>query len=574
MSSDSLAQLALSLLLSCAVAAAVAAQPPADLPPAERELADTVDPWGLAFSDQLARFRTHFAPRPDARFAVGLTHDLVKVWPVKYWYTGPAGESVPSGADRRAVMDRWALAGGTQGFQVVVLPRLGAEDATYTLSVDLDGAPDDRAESFREVFVRTARPAYPRFESERWPDPLLPESAAAVSGADCAVLWVDVHLAPATARRTVTVRVTVTDGQEQAGLDVPIRVVPAEGFDPKAFPLVAWFPRNKLDEEGYRRLCALVLAHHLQPLDALRGVWDAEHPERLDDLRAFLAEHGQRLFQVDTPQDDAFAALYAHLRDRGWVQDTLVYSNQDEPSADEFIARNIPFCQEVHQKYPGLRTFLASDGHPDIAQGCDIWMTDLSSSGYDPERDRTLEAPTLWHYYCHLPVRWQMRAPLVMAPNMQVDNPALEHRLALWMSDYYGARGVFIWAGAYYTFGDDFWQTLQLSEEPSPFPYAGVHNGNGFLVYPDPNDPQGTVPSLRLKVLRDALEDLALQALLRRQLERTDLSEEQRRPVAALLDPTPELFLRPQHFDRLPETLLRRREAMVRQLDALLPQDR
>jgi hypothetical protein len=42
-SSDSLAQLALSLLLSCAVAAAVAAQPPADLPPAERELVKQIE---------------------------------------------------------------------------------------------------------------------------------------------------------------------------------------------------------------------------------------------------------------------------------------------------------------------------------------------------------------------------------------------------------------------------------------------------------------------------------------------------------------------------------------------------
>ncbi len=578
------------MLLGLLVVAAAAAQaPPEDLPLEEQQLADTVDPWGLAFSDQLARFAAHFEPRPEARFAVGITHDLIKVWPVKYWYTGAAAPSRPRGAAAPVEeAERWALAGETQSLQVVVLPRTGSPAATYQVSVELHGADGDRVRVYREVFVRTAKPAYPRFESDRWPDPLLPETEATISGLDCAVFWVDVQLAPTAVGRTARARVTVTDGQEEGLAVVPIRVVPAGGFDPKAYPVVAWFPKHKLSPEGYRQLCALALEHHVQPADALVGLWDPAHPEAFDELRAFLSEHGQRLFQVDTPPlgsarggpagdpepaegpgDESFDSLYEHLRERDWLADTIVYSNQDEPSAEQFATMNIHFCQEVHRRYPGLRVFLASDRHPNMEQGCDIWMTDLSASGYEPERDRTLAAPVLWHYYCHLPVRWQMRAPLVMAPNMQIDNPALEQRLAVWMSHYYGAQGFFIWSGAHYTFGDDFWETLQLTDKPSGFPYAGIHNGNGFLVYPHPRDEEATVPSLRLKLLRDGLEDLCIQAALREQLERPDLDAEQRKAVHELLDPTPELFVRPHHFDRLPETLLRRREAMLRQLDAL-----
>jgi hypothetical protein len=542
---------------------------PEDLPEAERALADTVDPWGLAFSDQLDRFASHFAERPDARFALGVTHDLVKVWPTKYWYTGEAHPSSATGGAAPAPCPRrFAAAGETQAFQVVVLPRMGADAASYRVEVEVDGAEGDRAEVFREVFVHTAEPAYPRFASERWPDPLLPEAEAVCEGLDGCVFLVDVALAPAQARRAVTVGVRVTDGVDEARATVPIEVVPCGELEAKAFPLVAWFPRQKLSDDAYRDLCAMLLAHDFQPLDALRGQWDEKAPERFDSLHEFLAAHGQTMFQVDGPDAEGFAALYAHLKERGWLDSAVIYSNNDEPLAETFETGNVPFCEGVRRDYPGLRVFLASDRHEGMERGCDVWLTDLSSSGYDPERDASLAAPELWHYYCHLPVRWQERAPLTMAPNMQIDNPALEHRVALWMSKRLGAHGVFVWGGSYYTFGDDFWQTLTLTDEPAKFPYAGIHNGNGWVVYPSP-DGESAVPSLRLKVLRAGMQDLALQAALAREAEALPEGDGRRAELLALLDPTPGGFVRPHFFDRLPETLIARREAWVRALGEL-----
>ena len=78
------------------LAAPAPAKYPDDLPEAEKALAGTVDPWGLPFSDSLRRFGERFAARPEALFALGLTHSLVKVWPNKYWFRG---QSVPSALD-------------------------------------------------------------------------------------------------------------------------------------------------------------------------------------------------------------------------------------------------------------------------------------------------------------------------------------------------------------------------------------------------------------------------------------------------------------------------------------------
>jgi hypothetical protein len=197
-------------------------------------------------------------------------------------------------------------------------------------------------------------------------------------------------------------------------------------------------------------------------------------------------------------------------------------------------------------------------------KGCDIWLTDLSTVGYDP-RVLTPPArpPELWHYYCHLPINVQFRAPLTLAPNMEIDNPALEHRLALWMSWRLGAKGVVIWSGnsEWSSLGSNFWERLDLSGDAYrnayTFPYAGVHHGNGLLVYP-PRTPGGdALPSLRLKVLRDAMEDLAILEAASRRLGRKG---------KALCDPVPDVFQHPQYFDRLPETLLEKRAAILRRV--------
>ena len=543
----------------------VAEGAPPDVPEAEKALLNTVDPWGLPFSDQLIRFESHFAEAHEAPFALGITHDLVKVWPTKYWFRG---ETVAAGERPLRASERWAAAGETQGFQVVVLPRVGAPEASYTLMVEAFGA---EVEVSREVFVTTSKvAAYPRFDSERWPDPLLPENDVTVSGTDCGVFWVDVTIPPEESAGTIECAVSVTDGTASASATVPLRVVPGLDLDPKSYPFIAWFRRRtlakeKMTEQEYRDLCAVVLKHHAAPIDALKGQWDPKNPEKFDDMRGFLEAHGQRLFEVDRPGTKNFDSLYAHLKEKGWLESTVAYSNQDEPDDTQFVEKNTPWMQMVREKYPGLKIYLASDWHENMEQGCDAWMTDISSSGYDPEKHRGLEKPELWHYYCHLPIRWQMRAPLVQAPNMQIDNPALEQRLALWMSHYYGAKVVFIWSGNAYTFGKDFWETLTLSDKLSGFPYGGVHNGNGWVVYPSP-DGTGTVASLRLKLIRDGLEDVALMEAARKKIEAGEISGERAAQLRTLLDPVPGVFVHPQYFDRLPETLLARREAILKLL--------
>ncbi|MCM8768822.1 MAG: DUF4091 domain-containing protein [Candidatus Omnitrophica bacterium] len=516
------------------------------LPQEEQSLADTVDPWGLAFSDQLTRFNSYFEKFPGAEFVLGLTHNLVKLWPNKYWFRGVV---IGPGGDQ-PIKNLWAVTGSTASFQLAILPKIGAPVSLYTVSTY---CPLPVA-IFREEFLSLESPPYPRFQSQEWPDPLVPERACELSGVQAGIFLIEIKIPPTETRSRIfcEVRVTARKGQT-VKISIPVEIVRLN-IQPKNFPLVAWFERESLSDAQFEQMCLLALEHHLQPLskDYLRSLW--RQPEKFEQFIRLLLNNGQRYFQV-SEVDQTF---YDFLKRRNWLPYFLVYSNVDEPSQETFFQKNIPYAERFRQEFPGLRIFLASEYHPQMERGCDIWLTDLSSSKYDPRTFKIPEKPEMWHYFCHLPIRYQMRAPLTLAPNMLIDNPALEHRLAVWMSWHFGARGIFVWAGnREWKSLKNFWETGNFEPPQYKYPYGGKHHGNGFLVYPPLTADSQVIPSLRLKILRDAMEDLAIFNAIKKQSGAT---------MKEFINPVPEVFIHPHYYDHLPETLLLFRDKLLSQL--------
>ena len=79
------------------------------------------------------------------------------------------------------------------------------------------------------------------------------------------------------------------------------------------------------------------------------------------------------------------------------------------------------------------------------------------------------------------------------------------------------------------------------------FPYAGTHNGNGFLLYPGPR------ASIRLKALRDGAEDYAYIA----RVGELAKSGKHAAEAKALLDGiVPAVFVDTHYFAREPGRLL------------------
>ena len=452
-----------------------------NMPELDKKLADTVDPWGVPFSDSLRRWKQVFAKRPEALFAAGLTHDTVKIWPTKYWFRGRM--FLPQ-TDASPAKEIWTAGRTTAAFQVAALPRIGSGKATFTLAVEAKGV---RATVLREVFVTCPRAAYPRLASDRWPDPLLPETKAEAQGTDLAAFWVDVAVPAGHPGGVVLCRVTLTgraDGKiETARINVPIRVVPGLDLNAKrgmkliTFFQTRWPNKKNMPPKVLTQMYDLVLSHHLQPANALDRLYNPRKPKdtkAFDEMFAFLKQRGQSFFHLShrrmTPE------LYARLDKQGTLPQFAVYS-VDEPSHEMLVAKCIPLYAEIKKKFPKLQVYVATENLPGVDKAVDIFMTDLSSHLYDPRTYKHRKHPRLWHYYCHLPIRWQARGPLPLAPNMEIDNPAIEHRIAMWMSHHWRAGGVFIWAGNWWNAGAKIWETGEIEAKRSK---------PEFPIYPPP----------------------------------------------------------------------------------------
>ncbi|HPM83709.1 MAG TPA: DUF4091 domain-containing protein, partial [Candidatus Anammoximicrobium sp.] len=334
-----------------------------------------------------------------------------------------------------------------------------------------------------------------------------------------------------------------------------------------------WPPGQKMSPEDYRRTLAMFLEHGLDPISVGKEgvVLDKLDLAAFDEDIEFCLARGLQRFEIPNSVKDPekLRPLVEHLRQKGWLDKALVYSSHDEPTEDTLRESNIPFYRQMKKLYPDLQVYLASQYYQEIDQACDIWMSDVSTAlgaGFAAGHRGGSE---LWFYYCHLPIHVDFCRPLVHAPNMQIDNEAIEHRLAPWLAWKYQTPGMFIWAGnRSWTSqeGDSAdWEKTgwRLSDKLATFPFGGIHNGNGFLLYPGPH------PSIRLKVLRDGVEDYGyLMELNKRRLRAAGPEKPLQESDAALAVP-PAVLVDAHYFNRDPDGLLQTRDAIARLIETL-----
>ena len=145
----------------------------------------------------------------------------------------------------------------------------------------------------------------------------------------------------------------------------------------------------------------------------------------------------------------------------------------------------------------------------DLYGAVDIWCPLFSL--HDPETagQRQALGETVW---CYTALCQRDRTPW-----WHIDFPLLHYRVPAWMAWRYRIRGILYWGGM------SFWQQV---DDPWTDPKtldrrAGrkdpLYNGEGTIVYPGrPAGYDGIAPSLRLKALRDSIQDYEYLALLER----------------------------------------------------------
>lgn len=224
--------------------------------------------------------------------------------------------------------------------------------------------------------------------------------------------------------------------------------------------------------------------------------FDPARPQVFDEWMEGQVAKGATVLSVpfSDPPADWLPAFQEHLRGKGWLD--MAYARPgDEPEPKDFpdIAARVARWKAV---VPDIKTMIAGSraASGGLEGAIDAWCP--LTSGYDRAwaAKRRAEGEEVWWYVCNVPYRPHA--------NFLLDHLAIEHRILFWQTFQCGADGLLYWNTVNWRYGDP-WRNAAT--------WRGS-NGDGSLFYPGA---RGPLPSIRLEIIRDGIEDYDLLALLR-----------------------------------------------------------
>ena len=281
-------------------------------------------------------------------------------------------------------------------------------------------------------------------------------------------------------------------------------------------PLLSYF---KVQNDGH-------IAHSAEQDRRLLAMLN--RPER-SDLKLYLAEHA--------PFNDPLGAdrqrTIVYLRDAyDWfakygLLEKVWLRVQDEPENAADFRKTRAFAELIHEANPKFKVAITGSmdhaGFDEQLYGhLDTFI--MSFDMFDPRKAAREEArgEQFWSY------TGEVETPENPSPYWQIEFPLLDFRVAPWINFRYGLRGLLYWTTAkwdeIHKRGHSPW-----SDACSVSEHGSCYNGDGMLVYPgdevhyvipagaygdaSTKPVYGPIPSLRLKALRDGMQDYELLAL-------------------------------------------------------------
>lgn len=350
-------------------------------------------------------------------------------------------------------------------------------------------------------------------------------------------------------------------------------------------------------EQGSRRfnlLCReyedLLADHRLSPdgfwgsleaYDAERGIASLDRPglpglgTPREVFRHFFEEkrlrNGSIGFWPDWPLPDGLgkdretalrllAQFMEEFEAAGWANRIAVNCGYiDEPDSREDyeeVRRYGRFFNELERHY-GVRLPMSVTEQPlpesrwwgNLHGFVDVYVCHMSAIWEDMHgrntraiEARLREGDEIWMYpaMVQVPGGWMKGhgMPKTLAegnpPAWILDFPAMNHRIFAWAAPLYGITGILYWDTVEWRDGIDPWEradTLQLGDD--------LYNGDGLLIYPGFRDRvgfEGPVASVRLKWIREAMEDHGYLSLLQERGEGEWAKEQIRRVCRGIGD--------------------------------------
>lgn len=407
--------------------------------------------------------------------------------------------------------------------------------------------PADRIRLFREHYINLSPPSYRSTADPGWyPDALIafadPATGQDIIGArfdaapfnvepDCNQgVWADVYVPPEAAQGDYQGVVTVTaDGELFAQVAVTLTV--SDFRLPDAIAMRSWFgtwglagflgldPQSAEFDRVRDLYIDALLAHRCIPSDVGR-IWPDRTPQGgLDDtytferLRTMIEEKHVNVLSVpfwyDGCLDQCLPYLHnldGYLQEHGWGDLASVYM-KDEPNTAEDYALVREQAALIEQYAPGIKrlateqTLTQDPAWGDLYGSVDIWCPLWGLYDETTARQRQALGEEIWSYtaLCQMDER---------NPFWEIDFPPIVYRAPFWTSWHYDIKGFLYWSTVYWDNIADVWTAPDYNP-------SGLHFwGEGILLYPGADvGIDGPAPSIRLKLIREAMEDFDYMAL-------------------------------------------------------------
>lgn len=262
-----------------------------------------------------------------------------------------------------------------------------------------------------------------------------------------------------------------------------------------------------------------------------------------------------------------------HLESNGWLGKEYMYW-VDEPKHEDydFVREGMITIREVA---PKLSRFITENKPgPEIMDVTDIGCPVLAKFNPEKSKDWIAKGREMWSYLMTWP-----KEPHV---NLFLDSDAINMRMWLWMSYRYQLKGILVWnsnawnaegcspAGVLQNIWDD--PMTYMDGHGTPIGAAAEYgNGDGMFFYPPNRDPNndktkyltGPVPSLRLEILREGIDDYDYMMLLENCIKNALPGQQGLvKKTKQLLNFGSEVFVDEQQYTKDPEVLIKYRQQM------------
>lgn len=273
----------------------------------------------------------------------------------------------------------------------------------------------------------------------------------------------------------------------------------------------------RIPDEQIRELREFVDRYHVNAISIPRPTGIVKDPEKeRDKLYAWLKAWDVAAAKLDRPG----VTFFTYLKDEPNDKEAYKFVQRWGRAIRE--AKSVVKVMVVEQTWTEKGKGGADSDWGELHGAIDIWCPLFCLFKAESAAKRQALGETIWTYTALC----QGAEP---SPWWHIDYPLLNYRVPAWISWRYGIRGLLYWGGMSY------WR-----QTPDPWTDAWtygreklVYNGEGTIVYPGRDvGYDGIAPSLRLKALRDSIEDYEYMAIL----ERKGLAAEARKVVEPLAE--------------------------------------